>query len=798
MTNPRSISPPWVHALLVVVATVATAATPRSAAGGLPARRATPSGQAALRGTRQSSLYRRLSPAAQRERTRLLGDLVAKLTLDQKIGQLNEGTLAALKFNPEAWQARPEDIHSGRIGTILAVSGAEAVNRLQREFVERSPHGIPAIFAYDSIHGHRTDFGINLGLAATFEPKLVHRVFRAIGREAGAAGVSQVYSPMLDLVRGNAFWGRAMESAGEDPLVAERMARAAVRGLQEVGIAATPKHFLGYGANEGPEYSRTRITDDEMADFIRPFRAALRAGARAIMWAFNDLNGTPATGSTKLNHLLRETLGGKDVVGVSDWNSVAEQMEHGVAADLREAARRAIHAGVDRDMSSGAYLKHLGELVRQARGRQRKILVALIDTAVERVLGLKYDLGLFHNPYVPVEREAKVALSPAHRQLAREAARKAIVLLKNDPHDGREVLPLARSARTIAVVGPLADSREDPLGNWHAEATPDTVVSMLEGVQTLAGQRGARVLHARGGTVDKSTPAQIGAAVRAARAADVTVVVVGESFRMTGEAQSRDDLGLPGDQQRLVDAIHATGKPYVVVLMNGRPLAIPEVARKAPAILETWFGGVEAGNATADILFGEASPSGKLPITFPRSEGQARASYYGRRSTGRPALDADNRVISPGPFRSRFYNGRTAGMSAEENGPLFPFGHGLTYTRFAFENLQLSASRIRPAERLRVRATIRNTGEREGTEVVQLYLGDVVRSTTPPVKELADYQRVTLAPGEARTVEFIVDRRHLSFFDAQMRRHLEPGQFRVWVAPSSEGGLRSEFELAAR
>ncbi len=755
----------------------------------------------AIRGNRSASLYRRGNPAA---RKKFVADLMGTMTLEEKIAQLNQGFLGLVDNNPamEHLSTTLDDIRAGRVGSLLGMSDVKEINRIQKIFVEESRLKIPAFFGYDAIHGMFTNFGTNLAFASSFDPKLVRRIYQSIGREVAAAGAHIAYSPMLDLVRGNPFWGRGMEGYGEDPTWGAQIGYEAVRGLQEMGVAATPKHFAFYGANEGADYSRLRVGRDEWGDYLRPFRAAIKdAGARGFMWGFGSLDGEPVTAHPELNEIMRKHFGknGKRAIGFSDWNSVGERGPNGHRVDMNLAgsAERGVLNGVDVDMVSKAYDTHLSGLVAKAKGKEKRQLLKRIDESVERVLLLKHDLGLFKNPYMDPTRVERVARSAAHQQVALESALKSMVLLKNDAPMGgtTPILPLGKAAKRIAVVGPLAASQSDPRGAWFSESKPENVVSVLDGMRRHV-QPGTEVVYAAGGTVERSTPQQIGAAVRAAKDADVTIVVVGESWGMSGEAQSRSFLGLPGDQQKLVDAIAKTGKPYVVVLMNGRPLAIPEIAATAPAIVEAWHAGDRTGDALAKLLTGQENFSGKLPVSFPRFAGQR--VYYNHTNTGRPALDGDNNVIDPAPSRSRWYNNKTANIDPKESTPLYTFGEGKSYTSYSYETLQLSSPRIGSKDKLTVTAHVTNTGNRAGEEIVQLYIGDDIRRAgTPPVKELKAFQRVHLEPGERKVVEFTIGRDELSFFDQKLKKTTEPGSFTVWVAPSSVGGLKGQFELTA-
>jgi len=536
-------------------------------------------------------------------------------------------------------------------------------------------------------------------------------------------------------------------------------------------VAACVKHFAAYGAAEaGRDYNTTDLSEWTLREvYLPPFKAAIEAGARTVMSAFNDLNGVPASANP---FLLTDILRGEwkfDGFVVSDYTAVPELIAHGLAADEAEAAAAALNAGLDMEMVSRLFNTHGARLVRQG-----KVPLARIDEAVRRILRLKFRLGLFDRPYVDATREANVLLASAHIEAARRAAARSLVLLKNEG----DLLPLRKDLRSIAVIGPLADNRKDVLGPWHAAGRAEDAVTLLEGIRAKVGLQTA-VLYAQGCEIEGGTTDGIAEAVRVAKAADVVIVAVGESAEMSGEAASRTSLELPGHQLALLKALHATGKPIVVVLMNGRPLTIVWVAENVPAILETWFAGSQAGHAIADALFGDVNPGGKLPVTFPRVVGQVPI-YYNHKNTGRPP-QRDNK------YTSKYIDAPWT--------PLFPFGYGLSYTQFRFSNLRLSRARLSANERLEVAVDVENTGRRAGDEVVQLYIQDVAASATRPVRELKGFARITLAAGERRTVRFELGPEHLGAHDRRMRFAVEPGQFKLYVGNSSVGGLEGRFEV---
>ncbi|MDQ3821427.1 MAG: glycoside hydrolase family 3 C-terminal domain-containing protein, partial [Acidobacteriota bacterium] len=580
----------------------------------------------------------------------------------------------------------------------------------------------------------------------------------------------------------DARWGRIVEGAGEDPYLGAAMARARVRGFQgrdysaQDRVLACAKHWVAYGAAEaGRDYNTTDVPERTLREiYFPPFKAAVDEGVGTFMSAFNDLDGVPSTANPfTLTKVLRNEWRFDGFV-VSDYTAVLELINHGIAADESEAARLALGAGVDMEMVSRLYNKHGAELLRGG-----KLSQATIDEAVRRILRIKFRLGLFDHPYVDEARERSIIMSPENRQAAREVAARSLVLLKNE----RETLPLSKDVKSIALVGPLADDQADMLGSWNGDGNPADAVTLLAGIRAKVSPS-TKINYAKGCDINGDSSEGIDEAVRAARKSDVVVVAVGESAAMSGEASSRSSLDLPGRQLDLVKAVQATGKPTVVVLMNGRPLTINWIAENTPAILETWFAGTEGGNAIADVLFGDVNPGGHLPLTFPRAVGQ-EPLYYNHMNTGRPP-DPNNK-----------YTSKYLDVSWT---PLYPFGYGLSYTEFSLSNLQLSAERIRPDGRLTVSLDVTNTGRRVGDEVVQLYIRDVAASVTRPVKELKGFERVTLRPGERRRVQFTLAPAELGFYTREMRFAVEPGEFRVMVGTSSadEHELAASFQVVER
>jgi beta-glucosidase len=699
--------------------------------------------------------------------------LLARMTLQEKLGQLNQ-----LSVDGQATPEQLDLVRKGLVGSFLNLTGAAATRDVQHVAVTESRLRIPLIFGHDVIHGYRTIFPIPLGEAASWDPEAVEAAARVAAREAAAAGVHWTFAPMVDIAR-DPRWGRIAEGSGEDPYLGSVLAAARVHGFQggdlraPDAVLATAKHFAAYGGAEGGrDYNTVDLSERTLREvYLAPYRAAVDAGVGSVMTAFNEIGGIPSTANPWLmTTVLRREWGFRGFV-VSDWTAIAELVNHGVAGSRADAGRLALEAGVDMDMVSRIYVDDLPALVRAGR-----IPMAVVNEAVRRVLRAKAALGLFDDPYhgATPERERSVLLAPEHRQLARRVAEESIVLLKNDG----QLLPLGPQVRSIAVIGPLADDRAAALGPWAGRGEPRDAVTPLAGITQRAEGSGVGVVYAQGCGITDTATAGFADAVAAAKRADVAVLVLGEAGDMSGEAASRADIDLPGVQPRLLQAVQATGTPLVLVVMSGRPLTIAWAAEHVPAIVESWFLGVETGPALAAVLFGDVSPSGKLPVTFPRAVGQIPL-YYNHKNTGRPA--------GPDKFTSKYIDLPVT--------PLFPFGHGLSYTTFSYSNLRVNAPRITPAGTLRVSVTVTNTGGREGAEVVQLYVHDEVASVTRPVRALAGFRRVSLKPGEARTVEFSLTPTQLGFYNRDMKFVVEPGKFRLFVGGSSVGGLEGEFEV---
>jgi beta-glucosidase len=702
--------------------------------------------------------------------------LLAKMTLAEKLGQLQQlDGESDGKFRPE----QLELIRKGLLGSTLNVRGAQRANQLQRVAIEESRLKIPNLFGFDVIHGYRTIFPIPLAEASSWDPSLAERSSSIAAKEAYATGLRWTFAPMVDIAR-DPRWGRITEGAGEDPFLGAAFARARVIGFQGNDysmpgkILACAKHWVAYGAAEGGrDYNTVDMSEHTLRGiYFPPFKAAVDAGVGTFMSAFNDLNGIPTSAN---RFTLTTVLRGEwkfDGFVVSDYTSVKELINHGLAADDKEAAQAAINAGVDMEMVSRLFNLHGPELLKEG-----KVSQATLDEAVRRILRIKFRLGLFERPYVDEAAENSSLLTAANRAVAREIAGRSMVLLKND----KETLPLSKQVRAIAVIGPLADDRRAQLGWWAGDGKPEDTITPLAGIKAKVSPQ-TKVGYAKGCDVQGETTDGFAEAVALTRDSDVAVLFVGESAEMVGEAASKSSLDLPGRQLDLVKAVQATGKPTIVVLINGRPLTIGWIVDQAPAILEAWMGGTEAGNAIADILFGDVNPGGKLPVTFPRVVGQVPI-YYNHMNTGRPP-EANNR------YTSKYLDVPWT--------PLFPFGYGLSYTQFKISDLQLGAQSIRASDKLTVSVEVANVGKRAGDEVVQLYLRDVAASMTRPVKELKGFQRVTLQPGEKRRVEFVLTGEHLGFWNRELRFVVEPGEFKVMVGPNSADVIETKFEVVTQ
>ena len=716
--------------------------------------------------------------------------LLKQMTLEEKIGQLNQYTgnnqaTGPITINPN----KEAEIKAGLIGSMLNVLGTKYTRQYQ-ELAMQSRLKIPLLFGQDVVHGYKTTFPLPLAEAASWDLEAMELSARIAAVEASASGIHWTFAPMVDISR-DPRWGRVMEGAGEDTYLGSKIAYARVKGFQgNLGdvnsVMACVKHFAAYGAAVGGrDYNSVDMSERMLWEtYLPPFKAALDAGAATFMNSFNDINGIPATGN---KYLQRDILKGKwNFQGfvVSDWGSIGEMVNHGYSKDNKEAALQAITAGSDMDMESNAYRYHLAELV-----KENKVSIALIDDAVKRILRKKFELGLFDNPYKysNSEREQAALNNPEHRKAARDIAAKSIVLLKNVIPPGREknILPLSKDTKTIAFIGPLVKEHKQNMGFWAVELPgldyDKQVVSQWEGVQNKVSSS-TKLLYAKGCEIEGDNKDGFAEAIAVANQADVVILSIGERADMSGEAKSRSNIHLPGVQEELVKAIQATGKPVVVLINAGRPLVFNWTADNVPAIAYTWWLGSEAGNAIADVLFGDYNPSGKLPMSFPREEGQIPI-YYNHFNTGRPA-----------PNETAF--NYVSAYTDLKNSPRFPFGYGLSYTTFEYSDLKLSKNKIKNTEKIEVSLNVKNSGKVAGEEVVQLYLRDKVGSVVRPIIELKDFQKIKLNAGETKVVKFIIDKEKLSFYNAALEWITEPGDFDLMIGSSSSDiRLKNTFEL---
>jgi beta-glucosidase len=722
--------------------------------------------------------------------------LLKQMSLEEKVGQLNQYSFGT-PTGPATGRSAVEDaIKRGEVGSFLNVTDPVLSNRLQRIAMDESRLKIPLIFGLDVIHGYRTIFPVPLALASTWDANLVQQVSRIAAWEATSAGIRWTFSPMVDIAR-DPRWGRIVEGAGEDPYLGSIMARAYVRGYQgetltSQSLAACAKHYVAYGAAEGGrDYNTVDMSERQLREvYLKPFNAAVDEGVATLMSSFNTISGVPASENEfTLNQVLRREWNFRGFV-VSDWGSVGELMNHGVANDLATAARKGFLAGVDMDMESNAYFRHLSSAVKDG-----KVPQSAVDESVRRILRVKFALGLFDKPYVD-EKTAITTLPAANVAAARDAAEKSFVLLKNEAAANAPVLPLSTGTRTIALIGPLADSRADMLGTWSARGKADDVITLRAALEARAKREGFRLLYAKGTEIRGTSDSGFAEAAAAAAQADVVLLALGEDASwMTGEAASRAFIDLPGNQQQLLERVAAAGKPTALVLFSGRPLALTQAASRVHAILEAWSPGVQAGPALERVLFGEASPMGRLTVTFPRSLGQVPI-YHSMLNTGRPPVGLDlTRPPTNGgdKYRSRYID--------EQNVPLYPFGFGLTYTNFEYSapqsNVQETSVEELNAGRAQVRVTadVKNTGSRAGEEVVQLYIGLRGTSVARPVRELKGFRRVALAAGESKRVEFTIGRNELAIWQRDTKYAVEPAELTIWVAPNAQAGTPIRIAL---
>lgn len=710
-----------------------------------------------------------------------IDSIIRMMTLQEKLGQLNQ--IGGTWYDTKTERLNEEQtalLKEGKIGSFLGITGAAETGRIQRIAMEQTRMKIPVLFGADIIHGYRTITPIPLAEASSWNTDLVRRSAAMAAMEGSAIGVHWTYAPMVDIAR-DPRWGRIAEGSGEDPFLGSAMAAARVKGFQGDdllrygSLIACAKHFAAYGGAEaGRDYNTVDLSERTLREiYLPPYKAAVDAGAWTLMSAFNEIGGVPSSGSTWLmTDLLRREWGFKGLV-VSDYTAIMELMKHRIAADSTEAGIVGLTSGVEIDMVSRIYVDKLSRAV-----REKRLDESIVDEAVRRVLRVKFAYGLFDDPYrnAKPEKEKELLLKKEHRDVAREMAQQSIVLLKNE----KNLLPLNRSAKSIALIGPLAgnENRRDLVGSWAWAQKPEDVVSVIDGIKAKLAPS-TKLLYDKGCEIESDSGKRIEQSVKIAKQADVIVAVLGESQHVSGEAASKTNLDLPEQQKELLKALLKTGKPVVLVLMNGRPLTLQWEADNVPAIVEAWHLGVEAGHAVADVLFGDINPSGKLPVTFPRNVGQIPI-YYNHKSTGRPLNIKDK-------YTSRYLD--------VPNTPLYPFGYGLSYTTFVYSNLSVSASTLSGDRTVTVSVDVQNTGQREGDEVVQLYLRDDVATVTRPEKELKGFKKISLKSGEKKNVQFIITSDELAFYNLNMKKVVEPGTFTLFVGGNSVDCLEIPFNV---
>ncbi|WP_037324873.1 beta-glucosidase BglX [Salinimicrobium terrae] len=719
--------------------------------------------------------------------------VLALMTLEEKVGQMVQYSGSWDLTGPATGdqnQYREDRLKQGLVGSMLNVLSPEATREAQKLVMENSRLGIPLMIGYDVIHGYKTIFPVPLGETASWDLDAMERSARIAAIESVADGVNWTFSPMIDISR-DARWGRIMEGSGEDPFLTSKVAVAKIKGYQgddladPTTIAATAKHFVGYGlAEAGRDYNTVHIGENEMHNtLLPPFKAAADAGVATVMNAFNDLDGIPATGHRILQRDILKGDWDWDGFIVSDWGSIIEMVNHGFARDRKHAAEIAVKAGSDMDMEGGAYENALEELVEEGEVDEE-----LINDAVRRILRVKFKMGLFEDPYRYSNPDFAATVDyDEHREVAREIASKSIVLLKNE----KELLPIKPSVKNIAVIGPLADDKDTPIGNWRAQGEANSAVSLLEGIRNAVGQD-VNVTYAKGADlgmgersflkplkINETDTSGFADAIAKAKEADLVVLALGEDAFQTGEGRSQVDIGLAGVQDELLQEIYKVNKNVVLVLQNGRPLEISWAAENVPAIVEAWLLGTESGNAIADVLFGKYNPSGKLPVSFPRAVGQ-EPLYYNQKNTGRPSNPTDVTYSA---------------YTDEEKTALYPFGYGLSYTTFEYGDINLSSKEMTQEGSIEVTVPVTNSGSKAGREVVQLYLRDMVASTTRPVIELKGFELVDLQPGETKEVTFTITNDLLEFYNAEKKWTSEPGEFRVMVGGNSRDLKMDSFEL---
>ncbi|MDN4166690.1 glycoside hydrolase family 3 N-terminal domain-containing protein [Cytophagales bacterium LB-30] len=716
-------------------------------------------------------------------------ELLAQMTLEEKVGQLNFVVGDLFNTGPTVRtsesQRFDEAIKKGEITGLFNIHGADYVNRLQRIAVEESRLGIPLLIGADIIHGFKTVFPLSIGEAASWDLAMVEKAAQVAAQESAAVGINLTFAPMVDISR-DARWGRTSEGSGEDPYLGSRMAEARVRGFQGKGladpltIAACVKHFAAYGAAEaGRDYNTVDISEYELRNtYLPPFKAAIDAGSATLMTAFNELNGVPATAHTLLLQQILQKEWQFEGAVISDWQNIGEMLAHGYVADSAQAAQLALEAGTHVDMMAEIFLRKIPQLVRDGVVKE-----TVLDEAVRKVLQLKMDLGLFDNPYQygSAEKEKELIRSEAFLKTAREMAERSIVLLKNEG----QVLPLKKGKKKVAVIGPLGNNKADMNGSWSFFGEEQHPVTILEGLKAFDTE--AEFTYVAGCDLYTNSTEGFAEAVAAARKADVIILAIGESAPMNGEGASRASIHLPGVQEDLVKALHQSGKPMIALVSSGRPLVLNWLHENVPAVLAMWTLGSETGHAVANVLYGNYNPSGKLPMSFPRAEGQLPL-YYNHKQTGRMYTGDHSEPGSERVYRSRYRD--------VPNSPLYPFGYGLSYTTFEYSDFTIDKQTISLADSVKLSVTVRNSGTLAGEEVVQWYIRDEVGSITRPVKELKGFEKISLAPGESKTLSLHLSADDLAFWRADMTFGAEPGSFQVFVGGNSRDVLNQSFTLS--
>ncbi|HEX6772638.1 MAG TPA: glycoside hydrolase family 3 N-terminal domain-containing protein [Acidobacteriaceae bacterium] len=731
------------------------------------------------------------APLADKKLNARVDALLAQMTLEEKIGELSQYTAGSTITGPTGQKLDFDSmLKRSEIGSLFNVTGAKETNHYQHIAMEQSRLHIPLLFGLDVIHGHHTTFPVPLAMAASFDPDIVQQACRVAATEARADGINWVFSPMVDIAR-DARWGRIVESAGEDPYLGSAIARAYIRGYQQNdlskpdSVAASVKHFAAYGAAEaGRDYNTVDMSELRLRQvYLPPYKAAVDEGAATVMSSFNTINGVPASANPfTLTKILRKEWGFDGMV-VSDYGAVRELIKHGIAGDGATAAEKALTAGVDMDMESDLYHSRLPALVESG-----KVPMSVVDEAVRRVLRVKMAMGLFEHPYAD-ESQPPYQPTPEKRELAKKVAEESFVLLKNEgvPGVGR-LLPLASDLKSVALIGPLADDAQNMMGSWGAQGQASNTVTLRA---ALADKLGKKLTYVKGTDILSTDTSGFAAAVTAAKNADLVIVALGEAGDMTGEASSRAHLGLPGNQEQLLEQVVAAGKPVVLVLFDGRPTVIPWAATHVPAIMEAWFPGMEAGPALISVLTGEVSPSGKLPVEFPYSVGQ-EPLYLAQLPTGRPAGDTD--LSHPPTNTEEKYLSR---YIDSPNAPVYPFGWGLSYAQFTYSNVKIehTGGSSKDVGVITVGVDVKNVSNVAGADVAQLYLHNTVASVSQPVRELKGFHRITLQPGERQHMEFKLHFDDLAFYNAEVKRVVEPGTFDVYVGGSSQAEKAGSFTV---